>query len=73
MEVLFDLDVEARETAEEVGIGLVRAMTAGTHPAFVSMIRELIQERLDPAVPRRSLGRFGPSHDVCQVGCCLAS
>ena len=54
-----------------VGVGLVRAPTAGTHPAFVAMIRELIQERLDPQVPRRALGRFGPSHDVCQPGCCL--
>jgi ferrochelatase len=72
MEVLFDLDVEARETAEEVGVGLVRAKTAGTHPAFVSMIRELIQERLDASVPRRALGRFGPSHDVCRPGCCLS-
>jgi protoporphyrin/coproporphyrin ferrochelatase len=72
VEVLFDLDVEARETAEAVGIRLVRAKTAGTHPAFVAMIRELIQERLDPKVPRRALGRFGPSHDVCQPGCCLA-
>ncbi len=71
MEVLFDLDIEARETADEVGIALVRAKTAGTHQAFVSMIRELIQERLDPSVPRRALGRFGPSHDVCQPGCCL--
>ena len=66
MEVLFDLDVEAREAAEEAGVGLVRAPTAGTHPAFVAMIRELIQERLDPQVPRRALGRFGPSHDVCR-------
>jgi protoporphyrin/coproporphyrin ferrochelatase len=71
VEVLFDLDVEAHEAAEEVGVGLVRAPTAGTHPAFVAMIRELIQERLDPQVPRRALGRFGPSHDVCQPGCCL--
>jgi ferrochelatase len=71
VEVLFDLDVEAREAAEEVGVSLVRAPTAGTHPAFVAMIRELIQERLDPQVPRRALGRFGPSHNVCQPGCCL--
>jgi ferrochelatase len=71
VEVLFDLDVEAREAAEEVGVSLVRAPTAGTHPAFVAMIRELIQERLDPQVPRRALGRFGPSHDICQPGCCL--
>jgi protoporphyrin/coproporphyrin ferrochelatase len=71
MEVLFDLDVEARETAAEVGVAFVRAPTVGTHPAFVAMIRELIQERLDPRLPRRVLGRFGPSHDVCQSGCCL--
>ncbi len=71
MEVLFDLDVEAREAAEEAGVALVRARTAGTHPAFVAMIRELIQERLDPQLPRHALGRFGPSHDVCQPGCCL--
>jgi ferrochelatase len=71
MEILFDLDVEARETAEEVGIGFARAPTAGTHPAFVGMVRELIQERLDEDVPRRSLGRFGASHDICMAGCCL--
>jgi ferrochelatase len=71
MEILFDLDVEAREAAEESGVNLVRAETAGTHPAFVAMIRELIQERLDPAVPRRALGTYGPSHDVCRPGCCL--
>ncbi len=72
MEVLFDLDVEAREAAEDAGVALVRARTAGTHPAFVAMVRELIQERLDPQLPRRALGRFGPSHDVCQPGCCLS-
>jgi ferrochelatase len=71
MEVLFDLDVEARAAAAEAGVGFARAGTAGIHPAFVSMVRELIQERLDPAAPRRALGRFGPSHDVCLAGCCL--
>ena len=71
MEILFDLDVEAREAAAEAGIGFARAQTAGTHPAFVAMIRELIQERLDGEFPRRALGRFGPSHDICLAGCCL--
>src|SRR5438128_837406 len=71
MEILFDLDVEAREAAEESGIDLVRAQTAGTHSAFVAMIRELISERLDPSVVRRALGRYGPSHDICIAGCCL--
>ena len=71
MEILFDLDVEARDAAAEAGVELQRAATAGTHPAFVAMIRELIQERLDPTAPRRALGRYGPSHDVCLAGCCL--
>jgi len=71
MEILFDLDVEARDAAEEAGIGFARAQTAGTHPAFVSMIRELVQERLDVDVPRRAVGRYGASHDICMAGCCL--
>jgi ferrochelatase len=71
MEILFDLEVEAREAAHSAGLGFSRAQTAGTHPAFVAMIRELIQERLDPAVPRRALGRYGPGHDICLAGCCL--
>jgi ferrochelatase len=72
VEILYDLDVEARTAAEEAGINLVRAATAGTHPALVAMIRELVSERLDPSTPRRSLGSLGPSHDVCLAGCCLS-
>ena len=67
-----DLDTEARRLAEEIGLNMVRAATVGTHPEFVRMIRELITERLDPAVPRRTLGTFGPSHDVCPADCCLS-
>ena len=57
MEVLYDLDVEAAATARGLGLTMVRAGAAGTHPAFVSMIRELISERLDRRRPprRRSL------------------
>jgi ferrochelatase len=72
MEVLYDLDTEARQLAVEIGINMVRADTVGTHPAFVRMIRELILERLDPALPRRALGTFPPSHDVCPVDCCMS-
>lgn len=61
MEVVYDLDVEARKVADEIGMKLVRAKTAGTHPAFVRMIRELIVERMDNVVP--------PA--ICQPGCCL--
>ncbi|MCA1621140.1 MAG: ferrochelatase [Acidobacteria bacterium] len=71
MEVLYDLDTEARQVSEEIGIHMVRAATVGAHPEFVGMIRELVLERLDPARPRRALGGFPPSHDVCPVDCCL--
>ena len=72
MEVLFDLDEEARLTCDKLGLTLQRAATVGTHPAFVSMLRELIQERLDPQIERRCLGSRGPSHDVCPADCCPA-
>ncbi len=71
MEVVYDLDVEARQLAEELGINVVRAATAGTHPSFVKMIRELILERVDNA-PARFLGSRGVAHSVCPVDCCLA-
>jgi ferrochelatase len=71
MEVLYDLDTEARSYCAGVGMTLLRAATAGTHPAFVAMLRELVQERLDPALPRRALGLRGAGHDVCPVDCCL--
>jgi ferrochelatase len=71
LEVLFDLDVEARETAAELGLDFARASSASTHPAFVAMIRELIEERLGRAPARPALGRFAASHDVCPADCCL--
>lgn len=70
MEVLYDLDVEARQVAQELGLNLVRAATVGTHPLFVRMIRDLIVERLNPASPRPSWGRLGPSPDLCPSNCC---
>ena len=45
--------------AEEIGLNVVRAPTVGTHPAFVAMIRELIEERLSPDVPD-ALSASGP-------------
>ena len=47
MEILFDLDTQARELCDELGLHMVRAETVGTHPRFIRMIRELICERLD--------------------------
>jgi protoporphyrin/coproporphyrin ferrochelatase len=71
MEVLYDLDTEARALCQEMGLNMVRAATVGTHPTFVKMIRELILERTTPGTVHRSLGTRGPSHDVCPADCCL--
>jgi ferrochelatase len=71
LEVLYDLDHEARAVADELGLVMARAGTAGTHPAFVSMIRELIVERLTGGVPRRAVGRFPAGPEVCAPDCCL--
>ena len=71
MEVLFDLDTEAKQICDELGINMVRAATVGTHPRFIRMIRELIEERMGQTSDRQSLGSFGPTHDVCPVDCCL--
>lgn len=69
MEVLYDLDTEAVDVCKEIGIEMRRAATVGVDPQFVSMIRELIEERVS-GIDRRALGCLGPSHDVCPVGCC---
>jgi protoporphyrin/coproporphyrin ferrochelatase len=73
VEVLYDLDEEARHLCNELGLRMVRSQTVGVHPRFVAMLRELVQERMGDALEpgRRAVGRFGPSHDVCPETCCL--
>src|SRR5262249_35500287 len=44
--VLYDLDIQARDTALSCGLTYVRAATVGTHPAFPAMLSELLAERL---------------------------
>jgi len=73
MEVLFDLDTEARELCDHLGVRMQRAATVGVHPRFIQMIRELIVERIDGAPERPALGLLGASHDVCPADCCLYS
>ena len=71
VEVLYDLDVEAAQLATELGMKMVRARTVGIHPAFVTMIRQLIEERVCSAKPV-AIGYFGPTHDSCRAECCPA-
>jgi ferrochelatase len=57
MEVIYDLDVEARELADELGIRMARAGTVGTHPAMIEMIAEFVNRE----------------HAQCAAGCCAAA
>jgi ferrochelatase len=70
MEVVYDLDVQAAERAAELGLGFVRAGTAGNHPRIVATIRELVEERLGRRSERRWVGTRGVPWDVCSPDCC---
>jgi ferrochelatase len=72
MEVLYDLDVEARQLCDSLALPMVRAKTVGVHPKFIAMIRDLILERTNPAAERRALGPLGARADVCAEDCCPA-
>ena len=70
MEVLWDLDNEALETAAARALPMVRVPTVGVDPAFVRGLVDLIQERTD-GIERAALTQLGPWHDVCPTDCCL--
>ncbi|WP_030902684.1 ferrochelatase [Streptomyces sp. NRRL F-5126] len=76
MEVLYDLDTEARAKAAELGLPVRRSPTVGADPRFAAAVRDLVLERAaaERGEPRErcALGALGPSHDVCPVGCCPA-
>jgi ferrochelatase len=56
MEVLYDLDTEARAICDQLGVKMVRAGTVGTHPAMIEMIAELVTQ----------------DRAACAEGCCAA-
>jgi ferrochelatase len=72
MEVLWDLDTEALETADGLGLVALRTATPGIHPAYVAGLVDLIEERLHgtPAAERPHVTDLGPWYDVCRPGCC---
>ena len=77
IEVLYDLDTEAKEVCDKLGVKMVRAGTVGSDPAFVRALVDMIEERIandtEPGSHERvALGCHGASHDVCPPGCCAA-
>lgn len=71
IEVLYDLDDEAKQKCDELGMSMQRAATPGCDPQFVTMLRKLVQERLN-GCQAECMGRFPANHDVCPVDCCPA-
>jgi protoporphyrin/coproporphyrin ferrochelatase len=72
IEVLYDLDVDARHLCDSLPLTMVRAKTVGVHPQFIEMIRELIVERINSGSGRRAVGSLGSRPDVCAEDCCPA-
>ena len=74
LEVVWDLDTEARDRAAELGMSFVRAATAGTDPRFAQLVRELVEEQRDGVTARRCgtepLLGAGCNGSLCAVGCC---
>lgn len=76
MEVVYDLDTEAKETAARLGIAYERADTVSTDPDFVSSLVDVLEERAAQArgenPERVTVTGTGPFHTVCPSDCCLS-
>ncbi|HET8989122.1 MAG TPA: ferrochelatase [Humibacillus sp.] len=70
MEVVYDLDTEARETADKVGIELVRVPTVGTDRRFVVDLVDALLERAAEARGEAVPDYEGRRPSVCEPGCC---
>jgi ferrochelatase len=74
LEVLWDLDHEARQRAATLGMYFTRAATPGTDPRFAEMVVELVAEHVSGAPARRcsqvpAAGQ-GSNGTPCAPGCC---
>ncbi|HWO10405.1 MAG TPA: ferrochelatase [Polyangiaceae bacterium] len=69
IEVLYDLDEEARQLCAALGMPMVRAGTVSAHPRFVQTVAELVLERVR-GLPVQSTGPLPPCPHVCAPGCC---
>jgi ferrochelatase len=74
MEVIYDLDTEAAETASRLGLRMVRVPTVGTDAEFVSGLVDLLLERAGEARGEQPVRPSWPGSDVrpsvCRPGCC---
>ncbi len=69
MEVIYDLDTQANETARDADLPYVRAATINTDPEFVSFLADLLLERA--AVARGEASEDVERQHLCAEGCCV--
>ena len=74
LEVVWDLDTEAKDKATELGMGFARAIAPSGDPRFAQLVVELVREHLADA-PVRKLSDFTVAGCTvngapCAVGCC---
>ncbi len=74
VEVVWDLDNEAAETAAEHSMFFARVRTPGVDPRFVGELADLVQERLGAGVaPTAELDGARRRPDFCATHCCVNS
>ncbi len=69
VEVVWDLDHEARETCDGLGMRMLRVATPGTHPVFVAGLADLVADRI-AGDAGEALSALGPWPSLCAAGCC---
>ncbi|MEP6461892.1 MAG: ferrochelatase [Frankiaceae bacterium] len=72
VEVVHDLDDEARHAADRLGLPFARAATVGTAPEFVRMIAELLRELDEPGTAAVGWGDPALRWTQCPANCCSA-
>jgi ferrochelatase len=74
LEVVWDLDTEAKDKAAELGMGFARAIAPSGDPRFAELVVELIREHLADAPVRKLSDLTVAGRTVngapCAVGCC---
>jgi protoporphyrin/coproporphyrin ferrochelatase len=72
MEVVWDLDTEAKDTCAGLGLVAERVPTPGTHRSFVAGLVDLVCERTveNNIADRPAVTSLGPWFDVCRTNCC---
>ncbi len=71
MEVIYDLDIEAKREAEALGLRWVRSATPGKHPLMLRLLGDLVEERLKGGEERPVVGSLAPAPDTCPPNCCF--